>query len=524
MNKNIINFLACIALISVVEAKAQEEHIEEIVVVAQQVQTTDVNPENTSRLISAVIPAFTYNPGGYGGFIGFNQTGAQAVHTSVFVNDVPANEPGSGLYDFGHDIATGQTVKVITGPNGVLYGSGSIAGTVLIQDTIQSGLIFRHGSNHSHLSIAPTDNFQLTKFESHHPSVRNDNFEKDKYSNVTGKFNVDLELFSISGKYIDYDYDYDNCFDSSFNMSNDCSQVGDRYVVTVQNDNFIVGRSENNATYFTAYDETFSNSSSRDYFRLTDSLKLSSLSSIEYGVDYSMEDYNQHSQENFAGFVSANLSVVGNDYNIGIRRGNSNQNSYRVGIERGLFYASVGTSFRRPNLYELHGDNFVNANLDLQSEKGKGFEAGFGTFGIFKYLFDETIDYNYVDNVYYNAGKYTSQGAKYNQTFGPVSVMIRYTDTGQPRVPKYMGMLSVNKDVYDTLVSLKYTFNLDRQPGLYDGSKLEDLHKVNFYITKKIDDLTLNFKIENLLDEKIEVVPFYSNIGRQFYLTLSYDW
>lgn len=524
MNKKIINFLACIALLTMtVEAKAQED-IEEIIVVAQQIQTIDVQPEKTSRLISAVIPAFTYNIGGYGGFVGYNPSGAQLVHTSVFVNDVPANEPGSGLYDFGHDIATGQTVNVITGPNGVLYGSGSIAGTVLIQDTIESSIILRHGSNHSQLSIAPSDNFQLTTFESHHPSVRNDNSEKDEYKNASSKLYFNIGEFTVTGKYIDYEYDYDNCYTADFSVSNNCEQIGDRYVVTIQNDNFTIGRSENKAEYFTDTTLTYVNESSRDYFRFINQSNLSTLFDLTYGLDYNKEQYNTITEENYAGFVSINAEVLGNKYNIGARQGNDNQNAYRFGFERGLFYASVGTSFRKPTLYERYGDGWVTANPDLISEQGKGYEFGYGVLGFFKYIFDESIDYNYTDNLYYNAGGYTTQGAKYAQRFGPVAVQFRYNDTEQPRVAKYMGMLSADKDVYDILFSLKYTFNLDRQPGPYDGSKLEDLHKVNFYMSKKLDNLVLTLKIENVLDEKVDVVPFYSNIGRQIYLTLAYEW
>ena len=128
------------------EVKANDD-VEEVIVVGQKVETFNVNPITSSRIISSIIPAFTYNAGGYGGFVGYNPSGAQLVHTSVFVNDVPANEPGSGWYDFGHDLATGQTVKVISGPNGVLYGSGSIAGIVLIYDTINAGLLYRYGDS-----------------------------------------------------------------------------------------------------------------------------------------------------------------------------------------------------------------------------------------------------------------------------------------------------------------------------------------------------------------------------------------
>lgn len=534
---NKINFLTCIALVtSVSSVNAQDTDIEETVVVGQRITTTAVDPVHTSRLASAVLPAFTYNPGGYGGVIGFNQTGAQSVHTTVFVNGIPANEPGTGLYDFGHDIASGQTVRYISGPNGVLYGSGSIAGTVLIEDTIDSGVIIRHGTDHSYASVA-SNNVQLLKFNSEHPSVRNDNTEKDRYSNVSGKFNYDFDRFTVTGKYTDYEYDYDNCYTASFSQSNDCRQIGDRYVLTASNDHFVLGRSENKAEFFTEQDSTFSNTSSRDYVKLMDTRSttygpkslddygwLFANFTFDYGVDYSNEEYNEHSQQNIAGFFSTKIDLVHTKYSIGIRRGNDGQNSHRFGFEQGKLYASIGTSFRRPNLYELHGDSWVQSNPELEPEEGRGVEFGYGPIGFFKYRFQETIDYNYSDNIYYNAGKYNSKGVTYSQAFGPVFVTARYTDTTQPRTPKYAGTIEATKDLWNTTFTATYAFNLDRKPGPYDGTVLEDLHKINVFATKDFNDIILTLQIENLLNDEIEVVPFYSNIGRQFSLTLEYEW
>ena len=129
-----LTFVFMIFMLWASEVKGDE--IEEIIVTAQQEKTVKADPITSSSLISAIMPAFTFNPGGYGGFVGYNERGAQTSHTSVYVNGIPANDPGASWYDFGHDFASGQTVKVITGANGVVYGSGSMAGTGLIKDTI----------------------------------------------------------------------------------------------------------------------------------------------------------------------------------------------------------------------------------------------------------------------------------------------------------------------------------------------------------------------------------------------------
>ena len=144
--------------------KVSADEIEEVVVTAQQEKELKADPTTNKTLISAILPAFTYNPGGYGGFVGFNERGAQTNHTAVFINGIPANDPGAGWYDFGHDIASGQEVKVVSGANSVIYGSGSMAGTVLIQDTIDKGITYRAGGD-NYFRVAPIDQLEFGLFK-----------------------------------------------------------------------------------------------------------------------------------------------------------------------------------------------------------------------------------------------------------------------------------------------------------------------------------------------------------------------
>ena len=81
---------------------------------------------------------------------------------------------------------------------------------------------------------------------------------------------------------------------------------------------------------------------------------------------------------------------------------------------------------------------------------------------------------------------------------------------------------------YDIDFGLKYAVNLNRKPGdwdFIDGEFLEDLEKVNFYLSKVLDNgVTVAFRIENLTDQVVEVVPYYNNNGREVYLTIDYKW
>ena len=63
---------------------------------------------------------------------------------------MPANDAGNGWYDFSHDVITGtESVKVVNGPNSVLYGSGSLGGTVFITDQMKDMSVLRIGEQHT---------------------------------------------------------------------------------------------------------------------------------------------------------------------------------------------------------------------------------------------------------------------------------------------------------------------------------------------------------------------------------------
>ena len=632
------------------EVKGDE--IEEIVVTAQQEKTIKADPITSSSLMSAILPVFTWNAGGYGGFVGYNERGAQTSHTSVYVNGIPANDPGASWYDFGHDFASGQTVKVISGANGVLYGSGSMAGTVLIQDTIERGLTLRAEDEVNYFRIAPVDQLEFSMVKDSMGSVRNDNDEEDNYENKTARFNVDAGDFTIVGKFTEYEYDYDNCFNYDFGQSNDCLQDGQRYNVAIRNDYITIGRNYNTAEYFTELEPTYTNESYRDYFRIGNQVELSNSLNVAFGIDVEKQYYNTSSWQNVEGtelveryntipgsYTDDNLSyndgtllplwdgttrpdlnnpievLDGNgiytltqtdlkysdenggiyfqanadfilSYNFGIRLGNDDQNALRLGIEKGDFFFNIGNSFRKANLYEKFGDGVVQGNEELEPEKGVGVELGYGVLSVFMYDFEEAIEYvpgyytdvitttlelnpdlsvntdgtyggcvldpNYTasdgmplrcvytlveDNnpvytmpTYANTGEYTTAGMRYANNFGPLFVMLKYTDTDQTRVPKFAGVLQYSENFFDVNFRLKYAFNLDRAPGPYDvleeGQEyLEDLNKLNLYVTKEFTNgLTISFKAENITDEVVEVVPFYNTQGTEYYLTLGYTW
>ena len=554
INFSPLYFVIVFSILMAISFNAKAEEIEEVVVVAQQSETVEADPLEGISLIRVLLPAHTWTAGGQGAFQGYNERGAQTVHTAVYKNGIPANLPGSAWYDFGTELATGQSIKIISGANSVVYGSGSIAGTILIKDIIEKGVTVSAGSQSSkYVSLAPSDWFQYTAMEVNQDSVRNDNTEKDLYTNRNAKFNFDVQDFTITMDYTDYEYGYDNCWAEDFSQSNDCKQDGEKYNVAVNNEYFTIGRTHDKAHYFTGEYESYWNESSTDYLRVGDQTNLSQKLQIAYGVDASHEQYltagGDHNRDNYGAYLNINADFA-MKYNFGFRVGNEDQNALRFGLEKGAFFLNVGNSFRRPTLYELNGDSWVDANLDLLPEEGIGYELGFGVLSIFKYEFEEAIEYapggsndvttvtydedgnaitttttEYYNAKYYNTGAYDTQGIRYSQTFGNFLVTLKYTDTEQARVPKYSAVLGWDQSFGSHNFNITYRAQYERIPGLYDGAELEDLQNLSFrYIKTFANEMELALNIDNMLDEQVEVLPGYDSRGRQIMLTLQRKW
>jgi len=554
---NIVKFAIVISL-PLWTAYALAEDIEEVVIVAQEVKQKQTDALTDTKLISSIMPDVTWIAGGYGGNFIYRERGTQSVHTTVYRNGIPQNTPGSGWYDFGHDIVSGETVKVISGANSVMYGSGSIGGTVLIQDTITRGVTGRLGNqDHQYISVAPTNWMQVTDF-SVKQQARNDNEEYDKYENTSAKIIADAGDFKLYVTATDYAYDYDNCYTASFSQSNDCLQDGERFTVSIRNEFFTIGRTEDKAEYFTEGVSTYINESSRDFFRVGDTVDLSNLLQVTYGADGSRDQYMEHEKDDYGVFLSVNAQFALN-YNFGFRAGNDDQNALRLGIEKDQFFMNFGTSYRRPNLYEVHGDAFVSGNANLLPEEGVGYEIGYGALTLFRYDFEEAIEYTsgymttniieeaiyddagtlildavtedvWTNATYNNSGAYTTQGIRFANTWGPISLMLKFNDTDQTRVPEYVSVITWQQTFKDVDYKVIYAGQFDRAPGPYDylpeGQEfLDDLKKLSLYITKSFSNgLNLNFSYENITDEKAEVLPYYDNQGKQVNLTLQYNW
>lgn len=509
------------------DLKAEEnnnDYIEEIVVVGslEILDATDVSQDLS--LIETLMPATSFVAGGYGGAALFNERGAQTVHTTVYRNGVPVNDAGAGWYDFAHDIVSGlESVKVVSGPNGVLYGSGSLGGTVFINDEISNQGVVRTGEDHQLLNVALFDAISITSFDVVNDSVRNDNTEQDDYKNTTIKSVKDVLGFTVAMSHVDYDYDYDNCYTASFSQSNDCLQSGEKTDISIRNNNLTLGYSNTDSEYFTEGVSTWQSDAKRYYFDARESFELGyPPAKLIAGITYDKEEYADENQDNVSGYATINFRDT---FQVGARI-SEDATVYRVGYELEGLYGNFSTSYRNPTLYQQYGDSWVQPNLDLQPEEGMGIELGYIGFSLFSYKFEENIDYDGTISQYVNTGKYNTKGIRFQDAYpvpyGSLNVFLAYTDTDQPRVPEYKGSVSYFASIGNSTAELRYRGQFEREPGPYDGAVLEDISSIDFVLTRKVSDkFEVSLTVQDLLDDVTEILPGYNVGGQKIFLTFS---
>lgn len=512
VNMKALLFVGLLATGLLMSAVAKASDIEEVIVIGANTSYGYADPETDYSLIEALDPTRTYQPGGIGGFVGATTHGTDTKHTTVYRNGIPVNDPGSGWYDFGTELPTFQTMTAISGPNSALYGSSSMAGTILMEDNFDGKNMFMRLGDDMYSIQGGTESFHLSTYKGSNGSVRTDNTEEDWFENVTLKTKKEFGQWNMITVLQDYKYDYDNCW---FGLDgNDCVQEGFKTDVSIRGDWLTVGYSSNDVKHNTGWE-----SKNERYF--VDANK-EVIPGLVIGAQNNQEKYNDAWDNRTAGYLNYNINE---HYGLGYRF-EENEHIYRLGYESGGFKLSFANSFRKPNLYERYGDDWVFGNPNLQPEKGKGVEASIIGITLWHYEFSQSIDYNFSTSSYINAGGYDSTGIKYNKNWmldeGNLNVSLGYTDSDRIRVPKQKIRISWSGTSTDGRLDYRLAYIGQYNKGNdFDGSPIDDVSTFNFnlgyYITPKY---RLGFQIRDILDRDFEILPNYGAGGREFSLSL----
>ena len=486
--------------------------IEEVVVVGSNISKGYSQPEYDNSVIEAIDPTRVYQPGGVGGFVGATTHGTDVKHTTVYRNGIPVNDPGSGWYDFGTEVPTFQTFTKISGPNSALYGTSSMAGTILMEDTFDGNNFFSKAGDGLFFVQGGTDWFQVSRYKGSNGSVKTDNTEEDWFENNTIKTLTELGQWKVISVFQDYKYDYDSCYNSSWEKIDECTQEGTKTDLSIRGDWLTVGYSLNDVEHNTGW-----KAKSERYF--IDANK-EVIPGLILGAQNHQEKYDDKWDNRTALYANYNVS----DFGLGYRY-EEHEHIYRFGYTKKGFNLSLANSFRKPNLYERYGDDWVFANPNLNPEKGKGIELSYNGITTWYYKFNDGIDYNFLTSQYVNIGSYESKGVKYQKHLlsdkGALHLMAQYTDSDRIRVPKYKTKVSwYGGSIYDFDYLISYVGQWDK--GLeFDGRAIDDVHSVNinvgYYLTPRY---RISVQIRDIFDRNFEILPDYRAGGREFSLSL----
>ncbi|WP_338511206.1 TonB-dependent vitamin B12 receptor BtuB [Erwinia aphidicola] len=209
-------------------------------------------------------------------------------------------------------------------------------------------------------------------------------------------------------------------------------------------------------------------------------------------------------------------------------------------------FASYGTAFKAPNLNQVYSESY--GNRDLQPEKSKQWEGGFeGLTGPVNWRFsgyrndiDDLIDFDSTSH-YSNIKKARIKGVEATASFdtGPLAHTLSYdyldprnavTNEVLARRAKQQVKYQLDWAVAKFDWSLSYQYlgqRYDTDYSVYPsprvkmgGVSLWDL-AVSYPVTSH---LTVRGRIANLFDKDYETAYGYETLGREYYLSGSYNF
>jgi vitamin B12 transporter len=539
------------------------------------------------------------NSGGLGKPTVLRVRGEESFRTLVLIDGMDISDPTPPQMSprLQHLPSVGiAAVEILRGPQGMMYGADA-GGVVSIQtikpdDGLHTGLRIDAGRYNTQQAFADVGaRAEAGDFYLSGSRVKTDGFntrsddtvlaDDDGYENTTlhsrlgwniaDSVRLQAVVRDVSARN-EYDacYAYDNNL-AGFTLTHDCNNDFDQRSARLSLD-----YSGEGITQGVAWQQ--SDLESRDYaagglslesqgelrkIEYLGSLALNEQASLVFGFDHKEESI-ASGNENLARdqlgyyleyqgaywerlYITAGLRRDDND-DFGKHTSYRWSAAYVLPVAEGnliKFKASAGNGFRAPSLYELAYKGSPSAappaaNLTLQEEKSRGFDAGIEYhIGEHTRLIAVYFNQQIKDEIYFDlltfSGYLQSLGA--NESTGvelsaqyqrsnawALSTNFTYNHTetglGDPRIrrPKQLANASLSLYPYDNL-ALHLSWRTSRGARANDGSKLDDYNVVDISSSYRLAEaVVLYARMENALDESYQEVLGYNTAGSATYL------
>ena len=509
--------------------------------------------------------------------------GTNNRHTLILVDGVRVTDvtsiSGGARPEF-LDLSNVESIEILKGSRGVLYGSEAMGGVIKIKtkssDKVKTKLRLDLGSFESK-GVSLTHQNNQDKWESSTSALyRNvegvsafalgsekDGFENIKLNHSLGRKITDndrIQLDSsieISNSEFD-DFNGDNFDNKSSYQALRASLIYEKgggflwnpkIVASVQEVERDVKTSFNNNISFFDYEASFRE------VEVNNAFKFNNFSSLIVGLNYELEDVDEldtdidvnKKRERRAAFANTRVNYNSLTVDFGLRYEDSQFNRgntlYQFSFSKSYggfeLRGNVGTGFKLPSLYQSFSI-YGNDNLLAEKSKSKDLSLLYGLKNInfevtyFEIQIENLIDYDLLTNQYFNLGELDNRGIEFNlrtslENFNlglsgtlsnPVNSQTKEYAVRRPR-KRFNASLNYNiSDYYFAGISGIYVGERNDN----DGSRLPSYLIFNTNLNYRIGDYRTSFFINNLLHKEYQEIRNYTSLGRNILISLSKEW
>jgi vitamin B12 transporter len=510
--------------------------------------------------------------GGHGQTKSIFMRGTESNHTKVLINGVELNPGTLGVPSIQHiSVEMLDRIEISKGSMSTLYGKSTIGGVINIitkknidsnegkiyigtgrDETNKIGFQKSFNFNNHNLSINFM-NIETDGYKAKVASTKNHGYE-NKNLDISYNFSTGINIFDFNFYQSDGNVEYDS-FGSNLNQDHKDAHLrlawnrkydtSESKLVFIQKQNKI-NQHSSGATDYT-HTENYQINYEKNYYDLNGTNTIlgamytgEALYELSYGTKFNksntiVEYYTQ--SEYFTGDTLLNIGsrYINHSLYGGFLTGNFNV-GYNLS-NKSKIIAGIGKSFRSPDGTDLYG---YGGNPNLEPEESVSREISLkykinNASGLIFTLFNNNItnliesDGSRMQNI--NRAKIEGLEFSFYDSYLKFNYSLDYSfinsrdltnNVRLSRRPsnKLVGRINYNYDLNNTF-SLSTISETNSDNSIYDTNRLGGYTAVNATFLRKIDNYSIQFKLNNVFDKKYRKAHNYNSEGRSYNVSIS---